>query len=342
MQPLARLEPPDEHARELRLADDHRSASCTSSGTTGARPPPPRMLTMGEAAARTTEPSARDGPEAAVGGEVAVEAPALHALGRHARRRPARREDPLLRDEPAAAPRRRAPPRRSRAHSSARRLGAEVHALAAVVPAPLQDPALAARRGAAARAPSVSRRVNGSRAAAARSPASSPARAASAGVLGALREAREERLRLEQPVHRVREHVPPGREERARERGRGVDAVRPHVAVEHVPALGLALGGHEVLRRVAHLPEVGREAAQLADLRVAGAGDERDRRALARAAARAVVRDEHLAEPLHVAAAAGDERLGLARRPAPRARPPRGSRRGRRGPRSPTWPGWSR
>jgi beta-phosphoglucomutase-like phosphatase (HAD superfamily) len=39
-----------------------RSASATSSGRTGARPPPPRMFTMGDAAARTTEPSGREGP----------------------------------------------------------------------------------------------------------------------------------------------------------------------------------------------------------------------------------------------------------------------------------------
>jgi hypothetical protein len=41
---------------------DQRSASWTSSGTSGASPPPPRMLTTGDDAARTTEPSGRDGP----------------------------------------------------------------------------------------------------------------------------------------------------------------------------------------------------------------------------------------------------------------------------------------
>jgi hypothetical protein len=42
--------------------DDQRSASWTSSGTSGASPPPPRMFTTGEDAARTTEPPGLDGP----------------------------------------------------------------------------------------------------------------------------------------------------------------------------------------------------------------------------------------------------------------------------------------
>ena len=84
------------------------------------------------------------------------------------------------------------------------------------------------------------------------------------------------------------------------------------MAVEHVPVLRLALGRHEILRVVPHLPEVRGEARILADLGVAGARDKRDRRALARAAARTVVRDEHLAEPLHVAPAARNEKLEAA------------------------------
>jgi beta-phosphoglucomutase-like phosphatase (HAD superfamily) len=51
--------------RAAPLADQspaQRRASATSAGTTGARPPPPRMFTMGDAAARTTEPSGREGP----------------------------------------------------------------------------------------------------------------------------------------------------------------------------------------------------------------------------------------------------------------------------------------
>jgi len=51
---------------DLRLAPPgapaQRSASRTSSGTSGASPPPPRMFTTGEEAARTTEPPGREGP----------------------------------------------------------------------------------------------------------------------------------------------------------------------------------------------------------------------------------------------------------------------------------------
>jgi len=41
---------------ERGLEPDQQSASQTSPGITGARPPPPRIFTMGEAAARTTLP----------------------------------------------------------------------------------------------------------------------------------------------------------------------------------------------------------------------------------------------------------------------------------------------
>jgi hypothetical protein len=47
---------------ERAAGEPQRSASRTSSGTSGASPPPPRMFTTGEAAARTTDPPGLDGP----------------------------------------------------------------------------------------------------------------------------------------------------------------------------------------------------------------------------------------------------------------------------------------
>jgi hypothetical protein len=60
---LARVPSVSDLRRAGRAGEDgQRSASWTSSGTSGASPPPPRMFTTGEDAARTTEPPGLDGP----------------------------------------------------------------------------------------------------------------------------------------------------------------------------------------------------------------------------------------------------------------------------------------